>query len=184
MEVVHMQDVERSKVDIGSVLFEAKRFARRYGRIGLAEPDDIVQNAMLKLLCRRDGRHLSLGLLYTAVRCAAFDAGRKASRESQYVFHDRPDEQRTVYEGADENGYRSGLDSCVADQDDIETDLTPGLKNMLEKLRKPLRQVLLLHSEGYSYREIAQLTNVNIGTVRSRLHYARRRAKSLLGDMA
>ncbi|MGL1585761.1 sigma factor-like helix-turn-helix DNA-binding protein [Vibrio parahaemolyticus] len=41
----------------------------------------------------------------------------------------------------------------------------------------------MLYSEGHSYEEISQLTNVKLGTVRSRLHYARRRAKKLLAGL-
>jgi DNA-directed RNA polymerase specialized sigma24 family protein len=41
----------------------------------------------------------------------------------------------------------------------------------------------VLYSEGNSYEEIARLTNTKLGTVRSRLHYARRRAKGLLSGI-
>ncbi len=39
--------------------------------------------------------------------------------------------------------------------------------------------VMSLRGEGWSYEEIANKTGLAIGTVRSRIHYARKRAKEL-----
>jgi len=39
---------------------------------------------------------------------------------------------------------------------------------------------LLLYAEGYDYGEIAAMTGANVGTVKSRIYYARQRVKSLL----
>ncbi|HEY9871057.1 MAG TPA: sigma factor-like helix-turn-helix DNA-binding protein [Candidatus Obscuribacterales bacterium] len=51
---------------------------------------------------------------------------------------------------------------------------------MLDRLSEPLAKVLVLHVQGLSFKEIAELTGANIGTVRSRLHYARKRARQLM----
>jgi DNA-directed RNA polymerase specialized sigma24 family protein len=67
--------------------------------------------------------------------------------------------------------------------DDVEPDLIPRLKNVLKELTKPLRQVLILHAEGYSDSQIAVMTKTKLGTVRSRLHYARKRARCYLGKV-
>lgn len=179
-----MQEVERSMTEISSMFMAAKRMARRYGQIGLIEPDDIVQCAMLKLLRKQDGRYPTLGWLYKAVRCSALDAGRIASRDERVIWNHPQDDLRRVCEKADQYGHLQMHGTYVMRENDLEIDLMPRLKNMLEKLSKPLRQVLVLYSQGYSYQEISRLTNTNIGTVRSRLYYARRRAKGLLGDMA
>ena len=39
---------------------------------------------------------------------------------------------------------------------------------------------LLLYAQGYDYGEIAAMTHASIGTVKSRLHYSRKRLKRLL----
>jgi RNA polymerase sigma-70 factor (ECF subfamily) len=162
----------------------AKRMARQYGQIGLAEPDDIIQSAMVKLLKKDDGRKPTLGWLYRAVHSSAMDAGRSASRDKQMICNESSDDPRLVCERADQCSCLRFHGGYIVREESCEIDLMPRLKNMLEKLSKPLKQVLVLYSEGYSYQEIARLTNTNIGTVRSRLHYARRRAQDLLGDMA
>ena len=41
---------------------------------------------------------------------------------------------------------------------------------------------LLLYAEGYDYGEIARATGVRTGTVKSRIHYARKRLKRMLED--
>ncbi len=179
-----MQEVQRSTAEISSLLTAAKRMASRYGQIGITDPDDIVQLAMLKLLRKQDGRYPTMGWLYKTVHSSAMDAGRIATRDARAIWNHPQDDLRRVCERADEYGHLQMYGTYVVREKDCEVDLMPRLKNMLEKLSKPLRQVLVLYSEGMSYREIAWLTNTNIGTVRSRLHYARRRAKGLLGDMA
>lgn len=161
-----------------------KKLARRYRQIGLVEPDDLVQEAMLRILRKRDGKYPTAGWLFKVVHSAAMDAGRDAKSERQYVFQDRFCDVGMVCERADEDSYLPWNNSYVVRESDVEIDLMPRLKKTLSKLSKEGRQVLMLYSEGYSYLEIARMTNSNIGTVRSRLHYARRRAKDLLGDIA
>ena len=51
----------------------------------------------------------------------------------------------------------------------------------LEQLPPPQRSVLLLHYiEEFSLEEIARITGTNIGTVKSRLHYAKKSLRKLL----
>jgi DNA-directed RNA polymerase specialized sigma24 family protein len=56
------------------------------------------------------------------------------------------------------------------------------MNGALEKLSKTQYHTLMLWSSGYSFNEIAQLTATNLGTVKSRLHYARKKMQSLLAD--
>jgi RNA polymerase sigma-70 factor (ECF subfamily) len=53
--------------------------------------------------------------------------------------------------------------------------------NMLNQLPLPQRSVLLLHFiEDFSLEEIARITESPLGTVKSRLHYAKRALRKLL----
>jgi RNA polymerase sigma-70 factor, ECF subfamily len=62
------------------------------------------------------------------------------------------------------------------------SEFSGALKEALEKLTLPHRTVFLLHAaEGMSYQEIADAMGCNIGTVMSRLFYARRQLQKLLG---
>ena len=74
------------------------------------------------------------------------------------------------------------------------SDKTPrrdaGLKELQEKLNaamlklsEPHRIVVVLHDvQGMSHEEVAEVMDCNIGTVRSRLFYARQQLQSLLTD--
>ena len=55
--------------------------------------------------------------------------------------------------------------------------------NLLNQLPLPQRSVLLLHFvEDFSLEEIARITETQVGTVKSRLHYAKRALRKLLED--
>lgn len=54
---------------------------------------------------------------------------------------------------------------------------------LLNQLPLPQRSVLLLHFiEDFSLEEIARLTEAQVGTVKSRMHYAKRALRKLLED--
>jgi RNA polymerase sigma-70 factor, ECF subfamily len=53
--------------------------------------------------------------------------------------------------------------------------------NLLNQLPPPQRSVLLLHFiEDFSLEEIAGITGANLGTVKSRMHYAKRALRRLM----
>ena len=55
--------------------------------------------------------------------------------------------------------------------------------NLLNQLPLPQRSVLLLHFvEDFSLEEIAGITGAQLGTVKSRLHYAKRALRKLLEE--
>ena len=63
------------------------------------------------------------------------------------------------------------------------TELQEKLNAALMKLSEPHRMVVVLHDvQGLSHEEIAKVMNCNIGTVRSRLFYARQQLQSELAD--
>ena len=62
-------------------------------------------------------------------------------------------------------------------------ELQEKLNTALLKLSEPHRLVVVLHDvQGMSHEEVAQVMDCNIGTVRSRLFYARQQLQSLLTD--
>jgi RNA polymerase sigma factor (sigma-70 family) len=62
-------------------------------------------------------------------------------------------------------------------------ELSEKLNAALLKLSEPHRVVVVLHDvQGQSHEEIAEILDCNIGTVRSRLFYARQQLQSLLAD--
>jgi len=65
----------------------------------------------------------------------------------------------------------------------IRQEQEAGFMNLLNQLPMPQRAVLLLHFiEDFSLEEIAGITGANPGTVKSRMHYAKRALKKLLEE--
>jgi RNA polymerase sigma-70 factor (ECF subfamily) len=63
------------------------------------------------------------------------------------------------------------------------TELQQKLNEALLKLSEPHRLVVVLHDvQGLSHEEIAKVMECNIGTVRSRLFYARQQLQAMLAD--
>jgi len=63
------------------------------------------------------------------------------------------------------------------------TELQEKLNTALLKLSEPHRLVVVLHDvQGLSHDEIAKVMDCNIGTVRSRLFYARQQLQAYLAD--
>lgn len=80
-------------------------------------------------------------------------------------------------------------DECYPDMDAgpqellIRKEREEEFMKLLHQLAAPHRAVLLLHFvEDFSLDEIAQITSTQLGTVKSRLHYARKAFKKLLED--
>ena len=74
-------------------------------------------------------------------------------------------------------------DLLVRDADDllIRQEQEAEFMNLLNQLPLPQRSVLLLHFvEDFSLEEIARITETQIGTVKSRIHYAKRALRKLL----
>jgi RNA polymerase sigma factor (sigma-70 family) len=77
--------------------------------------------------------------------------------------------------------------AVVADPSEAPEDaahwlmLTMQVRAAIDRLPEAQRLVLILYSEeGMGYEEIARITGVNVGTVASRLHYAKRTLRGLL----
>ena len=63
----------------------------------------------------------------------------------------------------------------------LVSELQEKLNDALQKLSDKHRTVVILHEiQGLEHAEIAEITKVSIGTVRSRLHYAKQQLQSYL----
>lgn len=63
----------------------------------------------------------------------------------------------------------------------LVSELQEKLNDALQKLSNKHRTVVVLHEiQGLEHAEIAEITKVSIGTVRSRLHYAKQQLQSYL----
>ncbi|HMV15036.1 MAG: RNA polymerase sigma factor [Chitinophagales bacterium] len=56
------------------------------------------------------------------------------------------------------------------------------IRNALMKISNELRVPFLMHYKGYKYHEIAEQLNLPLGTIKSRIFFARKELKNLLED--
>lgn len=68
----------------------------------------------------------------------------------------------------------------IAETEASTTDsVADGVKEILDKMPRDLGDVLRLTMDGYAQREIAEMIGIPIGTVKSRMHHAKKQFRSL-----
>jgi RNA polymerase sigma-70 factor, ECF subfamily len=141
-----------------------------------ADAEDLVQETYLKAhqnCASFQGAHLR-GWLSRILTNTFINAYHSRKRHPEILGLD-DDETRP---GAAAPSAGPGRDPAEEMLDGL---LDEGLQSALKSLPPPnLRVVLLADVEGYSYKEIAQITGSPIGTVMSRLHRGRKALKSAL----
>lgn len=147
-------------------LFGSRTLRYLHGLVGEAA-EDVQQEVWLSVY-----RHIA-GLarpsafrtwLFRTTRHRALDFLRKERRERELIA----DVPLDVIDEQDAARDEGGLDATVPDE-------------AFAALSAPQREVLLLrYRDDMSYAEIALIVGCSVGTVRSRLHYARLRLQELL----
>jgi len=141
-----------------------------------ADALDAVQDAFVKLLTNLDkfrGNSSFKTWLLRIVSNAALDVGRHRKRDA-----------RVPQASRDDPPDRFGPDDLPpADAELARADVRMKIDAALARLPDTQRQTFVLHVEGgLSYREVADSLGISIGTVMSRLFYARQKLKTLLAD--
>lgn len=138
-----------------------------------ADALDAVQEAYVKALAflpRFEGRSSFKTWLLRVVTNAALDFGRQRGRREEL-----PAEALRRRESLGPRPEPPPDDRLVRE------DLRRAIQAALEQLPEAQRQTFILHAEAeLSYREVAETLGISIGTVMSRLFYARQRLKNLL----
>lgn len=148
-------------------------YLRRYlGDATLAE--DVFQNTFLQLYTKIDTYELGRPVrpwLYTIATHQAIDALRRANRH-QAVSLDRERDESS-------NGEVQSLLALMESQGPSpfqsvhEEERRQWVRDSVDRLPDFLRQVLVLaYYQGLKYREIADILDIPVGTVKSRLHTA------------
>ncbi len=144
------------------------------------DQDDLLQEAVLKVLRSKSYKTgFGPGLLHSVARSVVYDAHKRFERERSHY-----------------SGY---LDTCgqVCEVDDENVIYHPtyfdrfhevapeeleDIPEILASLSYEHQEVLVFYANGLTYQEISHMTGLAIGTVRSRVHYARKRAHKLIDE--
>jgi RNA polymerase sigma-70 factor, ECF subfamily len=151
-----------------------RRFIQRLIGTSSAE-DDIVQNVFIALYRNRHRIDLQGNIrpyLFGIVRNYCYDELRREKR-TQGVELDGPSVDESIIGVSNAgNAQESSLHLKL---------LYDEVRQAIDRLPEIQRQLLILYcEEELSYAEIAEVMHTNIGTVKSRLFYAKRALRSLL----
>jgi RNA polymerase sigma-70 factor (ECF subfamily) len=105
---------------------------------------------------------------------AALDLGRQRGRREVYSLDALTNDGNSAGHPAAFENAGHGLERA---------DIRRLLNEALKTLSEAQRQTFVLHADGdLSYREVAEIMGISIGTVMSRLFYARQRLRLYLAD--
>lgn len=166
---------DRSALDELFARYRGVAYRVAYRLLGReADALDAVQDGFVNALTHLDrfvGRSSFKTWLLRVVCNAALDIGRQRKRDERV-----PQAPREF--SFDE---LSEPEAVPTDANLVRADLRRAIDAALARLPDAQRQTFVLHVEGdLTYREVADALGISIGTVMSRLFYARQRLKELL----
>lgn len=146
-----------------------------------ADAEDLIQETYLRAYRGfhqfQEGTNLK-AWLYRILMNTFINSYRKKQREPQTIS-DEEVEDWYLYSKMAERGAEPSAETSVIESLPDE-DVQEALSSLPEQFRMA---VLLADVEGFSYKEIADITGVPIGTVMSRLHRGRRALEKRLWDV-
>jgi RNA polymerase sigma-70 factor (ECF subfamily) len=145
------------------------------------DAEDLLQETFLRAYRAfdsfREGTNLR-AWLYRIMTNAFINVYRKRQREPQTIS-DSEVEEWYLYDRLGERGTEASAEATVLEALPDE-DVQEALAGLPDQFRMA---VLLADVEGFSYKEIAEILDVPIGTVMSRLHRGRRALERRLWDV-
>ena len=148
-----------------------------------ADAEDVVQETFLKAFRAYDSYTEGTNLkawLYRILTNTYINKYRKQQRRPSEV---ELGELQDLYLFKRLGEASGATQSAEADMLDafVDTDVIEALESLPETFRLP---VLLADVDGFSYKEIAEMLDIPIGTVMSRLHRGRKALQKKLWDVA
>ncbi len=173
--------LKKKKVWAYEVLYDD--YAPRLGSVvksylGYDDVDDVVQEVFIKVFKNikkfRGDAKLSTWLYRIAVNVCK-DMLSKRKRNNEFLTDFRETDEKVAFEPpATTNVFREVMDEMSFDE----------LMDIVAKLTEDDRLLIKLRDiDDLSYEEIAEILEKPVGTVKSRLHYARKRLKELLEEV-
>ncbi|HTJ61698.1 MAG TPA: sigma-70 family RNA polymerase sigma factor [Candidatus Saccharimonadales bacterium] len=149
-----------------------------------AEAQDLVQETYIRAFRFRHqftpGTNLKAWLFRILTNTFINQYRRKAARPDETELDDV--EESILYRHM--RDVSPGSASLDPETELIDNTLSSEVTDALEALPEKFRTTLLLDVEGFSYKEIAEVLDIPIGTVMSRLHRGRKFLQKRLYDVA
>lgn len=128
---------------------------------------DLVQETMYRALANKDKYNMGTNIkawLYTIMRNIFINNYRRNLK------------QHVVFDGTPNDGILNS-NTKVVQNDAIDMTSMKEVKEAISSLPDIFRSPFVLYFEGYKYHEIAHVLNEPLGTIKSRIHFARKSLK-------
>jgi len=143
----------------------------------VGDPDDaydLSQEAFIRVYNARrryDGTHPFYAWFYTIIRNLARNYLRKRNVRYEYAVQTKQSRKGNLE--------ASDSPECIVEADEAKKAIWAAI----DKLSYDHREIIILrHFEDMSYEEIAEILGIAVGSVMSRLYYARKKLRDLLGE--
>lgn len=149
-----------------------------------ADAEDLVQETMLRAYRSFDRFEPGTNLkawLFRILTNAYINVYRKRQREPQKVSQDEIEDFDLYQELKNHDPQLSATPETIVLDNLVDSDIMDAIDDLPEQFRLA---VVLSDIEGFSYAEMAQIMDVPMGTVMSRLHRGRRALQKRLWDIA
>ncbi len=149
-----------------------------------ADAEDLVQETYIRAFRFRDqftpGTNLK-AWLFRILTNTFINTYRRKATQPEFTELDDVDEF-SLYKRM--SGLRTSSASPDPEQEFLDGIVDSEVKDALAALPEKFRSTVLLDVEGFSYKEIAEMLSIPIGTVMSRLHRGRKFLQKRLYDLA
>jgi RNA polymerase sigma-70 factor, ECF subfamily len=153
-----------------------------------ADAADITQDVFIKVFRGISGFHGESSLRTWMYRIALHEASNQRRWWSRHCRKEVTIEAET---GHSADGQALCIKDTLIDENDSPFDMAAHeeiraqVEAELRKVNEPFRTILILRDiEGLAYEEIAEILNINLGTVKSRLMRGRNQLKARLAPFA
>jgi RNA polymerase sigma-70 factor (ECF subfamily) len=149
-----------------------------------ADAEDLVQETMLRAYRSFDRFEPGTNLkawLFRILTNAYINVYRKRQREPQKVSQDEVEDFDLYQELKDHDPQFSATPESIVLDSLVDSDITDAIDDLPEQFRLA---VVLSDIEGFTYAEMAEIMDVPMGTVMSRLHRGRKALQKRLWDLA
>ena len=148
-----------------------------------ADAEDVVQETFLKAYRAYDSFQAGTNLkawLYRILTNTYINRYRKAQRRPSEVELGELQDLYLYKRLGEQSGASESAEQEVLEQF-VDSDVIQALESLSDNFRMP---VLLADVEGFAYKEIAEMLDIPIGTVMSRLHRGRKALQKKLWHLA
>lgn len=129
---------------------------------------DLVQETLFRALANKEKYHIGTNIkawMYTIMRNIFINNYRRKSK------------QQTIFDHT-ANDFLIDTNQVTVTNDAIATLNLKEVQEAIHKLPEIFRNPFLLYFDGYKYHEIAVMLHEPLGTIKSRIHFARKLLKS------